>query len=305
MPYFGYARQDRKPGPRTPISAKLVANLIERAGVDRVMTVDLHAGQIQGFFDIPTDNLFAAPVMVRDIQERYGTANLVVVSPDVGGVVRARGLAKRIDVPIAICDKRREQPGESEVMNVIGDVQGQALHPDRRHRRFRRHAGQRRRRAARAGRHRGDGLHHARRAVGRRGEPSITDSRLKSLVITDSIHADRSGEGRQEHPRPLDRAADRRSHRAHCARGKRLEPVLLRHPWFALRMPSPAGSKLLIGVVGGRLFPRRLQRLGAAMTSITLTCTLTLTCTGNPHSPRRARGWAGPTNGANRIPPLR
>jgi ribose-phosphate pyrophosphokinase len=124
MPYFGYARQDRRPGPRTPISAKLVANLIERAGVDRVMTVDLHAGQIQGFFDIPTDNLFAAPVMVRDIQEQYGTENLVVVSPDVGGVVRARGLAKRIDVPIAICDKRRERAGESEVMNVIGDVDG-------------------------------------------------------------------------------------------------------------------------------------------------------------------------------------
>ena len=124
MPYFGYARQDRRPGPRTPISAKLVANLIERAGVDRVMTVDLHAGQIQGFFDIPTDNLFAAPVMVRDIQERYGTSNLVVVSPDVGGVVRARGLAKRINVPIAICDKRRERAGESEVMNVIGDVKG-------------------------------------------------------------------------------------------------------------------------------------------------------------------------------------
>src|SRR5262245_28777915 len=122
MPYFGYARQDRRPGPRTPISAKLVANLIERAGVDRVMTVDLHAGQIQGFFDIPTDNLFAAPVMVRDIQERYGTSNLVVVSPDVGGVGRASGLAKRINVPIAICDKRRERPGESEVMNVIGDV---------------------------------------------------------------------------------------------------------------------------------------------------------------------------------------
>jgi ribose-phosphate pyrophosphokinase len=124
MPYFGYARQDRRPGPRTPISAKLVANLIERAGVDRVMTVDLHAGQIQGFFDIPTDNLFAAPTMVRDIQETYGVDNLVVVSPDVGGVVRARGLAKRIEAPIAICDKRRERPGESEVMNVVGDVDG-------------------------------------------------------------------------------------------------------------------------------------------------------------------------------------
>jgi ribose-phosphate pyrophosphokinase len=124
IPYYGYARQDRKPGPRTPISAKLVANLIERAGADRVLTVDLHAGQIQGFFDIPTDNLFAAPVMVRDIEENYSTKNLVVVSPDVGGVVRARALAKRIDVPIAICDKRRERPGESEVMNVIGDVEG-------------------------------------------------------------------------------------------------------------------------------------------------------------------------------------
>jgi len=124
MPYFGYARQDRKPGPRTPISAKLVANLIERAGADRVLTLDLHAGQIQGFFDIPTDNLFAAPVMVRDIKERFALDNLMVVSPDVGGVVRARGLAKRIDAPIAVCDKRRERPGESEVMNVIGAVRG-------------------------------------------------------------------------------------------------------------------------------------------------------------------------------------
>jgi ribose-phosphate pyrophosphokinase len=124
MPYFGYARQDRKPGPRTPISAKLVANLIERAGVDRVMTLDLHAGQIQGFFDIPTDNLFTAPVIVRDIQERNQLSNLVVVSPDVGGVVRARGLAKRINVPLAICDKRRERAGESEVLNVIGNVRG-------------------------------------------------------------------------------------------------------------------------------------------------------------------------------------
>ena len=124
IPYFGYARQDRKPGPRTPISAKLVANLITRAGVDRVLTVDLHAGQIQGFFDIPTDNLFAAPVMVRDIKQRFDLANVIVVSPDVGGVVRARGLAKRINVPLAIIDKRRERPGESEVANVIGEVDG-------------------------------------------------------------------------------------------------------------------------------------------------------------------------------------
>ena len=124
IPYFGYARQDRKPGPRTPISAKLVANLITRAGADRVLTVDLHAGQIQGFFDIPTDNLFAAPVMVRDIKERNDLKNVMVVSPDVGGVVRARALAKRIDAPLAIVDKRRERPGESEVMNVIGHVRG-------------------------------------------------------------------------------------------------------------------------------------------------------------------------------------
>src|SRR6266702_3526166 len=124
IPYFGYARQDRKPGPRTPISAKLVANLITRAGADRVLTLDLHAGQIQGFFDIPTDNLYAAPIMVRDIKERFDLANLMVVSPDVGGVARARGLAKRINAPLAIVDKRRERAGDSEVMNVIGDVAG-------------------------------------------------------------------------------------------------------------------------------------------------------------------------------------
>jgi ribose-phosphate pyrophosphokinase len=124
IPYFGYARQDRKSGSRTPISAKLVANLITHAGADRVMTVDLHAAQIQGFFDIPTDNLFASPVMVRDIRERFDLSNVMVVSPDVGGVVRARGLAKRINTPMAIIDKRRERAGESEVMNVIGEVSG-------------------------------------------------------------------------------------------------------------------------------------------------------------------------------------
>lgn len=124
IPYFGYARQDRKPGPRTPISAKLVANLITRAGVDRVLTLDLHAGQIQGFFDIPTDNLFSAPTMVADIKASMDLSNVMVVSPDVGGVVRARALAKRIDAPLAIVDKRRERPGESEVMNIIGDVDG-------------------------------------------------------------------------------------------------------------------------------------------------------------------------------------
>ena len=124
IPYFGYARQDRKSSPRTPISAKLVANLITRAGVDRVLTLDLHAGQIQGFFDIPTDNLFAGPVLVRDIKDHYDLRNTVVVSPDVGGVVRARALAKRLGTPLAIVDKRRDRPGESEVMNIIGDVKG-------------------------------------------------------------------------------------------------------------------------------------------------------------------------------------
>ena len=125
LPYFGYARQDRKPGPRTPISAKLVANLLTTAGANRVLSIDLHAGQIQGFFDIPTDNLYAAPVMSADVQARYADRNIAVVSPDVGGVVRARALAKRIgNAPLAIVDKRREKPGESEVMNVIGDVSG-------------------------------------------------------------------------------------------------------------------------------------------------------------------------------------
>jgi ribose-phosphate pyrophosphokinase len=127
IPYFGYARQDRRTAGRTPISAKLVANMITQAGTDRVLTIDLHAGQIQGFFDIPTDNLFAEPVISKDIMDHY-TANgpLAVVSPDVGGVVRARAIAKRVDAPLAIVDKRRDRPGESEVMNVIGEVEGKS-----------------------------------------------------------------------------------------------------------------------------------------------------------------------------------
>jgi ribose-phosphate pyrophosphokinase len=124
IPYFGYARQDRKVGPRTPISAKLVANLITQAGANRVLTVDLHAGQIQGFFDIPTDNLFAMPVIVKDIMDHLGDNLPMVVSPDVGGVVRARALARRLNSDLAIVDKRRERAGESEVMNIIGDVEG-------------------------------------------------------------------------------------------------------------------------------------------------------------------------------------
>ncbi len=124
IPYFGYARQDRKSGPRTPISAKLVANIITRAGADRVLTVDLHAGQIQGFFDTPVDNLYAQPVFVKDIQKRFNGEDLMFVSPDVGGVIRARGIAKRLNGDLAIIDKRRERASVSEVMNIIGDVKG-------------------------------------------------------------------------------------------------------------------------------------------------------------------------------------
>ncbi len=124
IPYFGYARQDRKPGPRTPISAKLVANLITEAGANRVLTLELHAGQIQGFFDIPVDNLYGAPLMAPDIANNLGSDNVLIVSPDVGGVARARAYAKRIDANLAIIDKRRERAGVSEVMNVIGEVEG-------------------------------------------------------------------------------------------------------------------------------------------------------------------------------------
>jgi len=123
IPYFGYARQDRKSGPRTPISAKLVANMITTAGADRVLTMDLHAGQIQGFFDIPVDNLYAAPVLTNDIEDTMNGEDLVIVSPDVGGVVRARAIAKRLNADLAIIDKRREKAGVSEVMNIIGDVE--------------------------------------------------------------------------------------------------------------------------------------------------------------------------------------
>ena len=124
LPYYGYARQDRKPGPRTPITSKLVANMIDKAGANRVLTMDLHAGQIQGFFDIPTDNLFAAPVLVEDIKSKLTKDTPIIVSPDVGGVVRARIIAKRIGADLAIVDKRREKAGESEVMNILGDVEG-------------------------------------------------------------------------------------------------------------------------------------------------------------------------------------
>ena len=124
MPYFGYARQDRKVGPRTPISAKLIADILTTAGIDRLLTIDLHAGQIQGFFDIPVDNLYAAPVITKDILDNYKNKDLVVISPDVGGVVRARGIAKRINGDLAIVDKRRDKANESEVMNIIGNIKG-------------------------------------------------------------------------------------------------------------------------------------------------------------------------------------
>ena len=124
IPYFGYARQDRKVGPRTPISAKLVADILTTAGIDRVLTIDLHAGQIQGFFDIPVDNLYAAPVITKDIKKNYQNKDIVVISPDVGGVVRARGIAKRIGGDLAIVDKRRDKANVSEVINIIGDING-------------------------------------------------------------------------------------------------------------------------------------------------------------------------------------
>ena len=124
LPYYGYARQDRKSGPRTPISAKLLANLITSAGADRILTIDLHAAQIQGFFDIPADNLYSAPVFKTDIISRYKSEDLVVVSPDIGGVIRARAIASKIEADLAIIDKRRPRAGISEVMNIIGDVSG-------------------------------------------------------------------------------------------------------------------------------------------------------------------------------------
>ena len=227
VPYFGYARQDRKSASRSPISAKLVANLITRAGADRVLTVDLHAGQIQGFFDIPTDNLFGAPTMVRDIQAHHnGSRNVMVVSPDVGGVVRARALAKRLDAPLAIVDKRRDRAGELEVMNIIGDVQGRncVLLDDIVD--FGRHALQRRRRPAREGGRQRFGLYHPRRAVGRGG---CARRRLQADRTRAHRHdsADRGGPCRSQHSRDLDCAPDRRGDRPDRQGRKRLLAVQL------------------------------------------------------------------------------
>ena len=227
IPYFGYARQDRKSASRSPISAKLVANLITRAGADRVLTVDLHAGQIQGFFDIPTDNLFSAPTMVRDVEAHHnGNKNVMVVSPDVGGVVRARALAKRLDASLAIVDKRRERAGELEVMNIIGDVAGRhcVLLDDIVD--FWRHFVQRRRRPFGKGRGERLGLYHPRRAVGRGG-----GARRRVQTQRTGAHghhsADRSGPRGAQHPGDLDRAFDRRGDRPHRQGGKRLLAVQL------------------------------------------------------------------------------
>ena len=226
IPYFGYARQDRRTSGRTPISAKLVANLITEAGADRVLTLDLHAGQIQGFFDIPTDNLFAAPVMVRDIKERLPSADRMVVSPDVGGVVRARAIAKRIDCPLAIVDKRRERPGESEVMNIIGEVEGRSciLVDDIVDS--------------------GGTLVNAAEALLKAGAKDVSAyithgvlsggavsriaaSRMKELVITDSIQPTQAVKLGPQHPGGDHRAPARRGDRPDRHRGQRLEPVRL------------------------------------------------------------------------------
>ena len=241
IPYYGYARQDRKVGPRTPISAKLVANLITHAGADRVLTLDLHAGQIQGFFDIPTDNLFAAPVMMRDIRQRFDVAKVIVVSPDVGGVVRARGLAKRIDAPLAIIDKRREQPGESEVVNVIGEVDGGIciLVDDIVNS--------------------GGTLINAADALLEKGAKEVYGyithgvlsggavarvgkSQLKELVITDSNSADQGRRRFEQYTRAVDCDADRRSHQPNRRRRIGVEPVRLASSASA-RLPLPGGER--------------------------------------------------------------
>ena len=215
-------------GSRTPISAKLVANLITHAGADRVMTLDLHAAQIQGFFDIPTDNLFASPVMVRDIKERFDLANVMVVSPDVGGVVRARGLAKRINTPLAIIDKRRERAGESEVMNVIGEVAGYTciLVDDIVD------SGGTLVNAADALLANGakDVYAYITHGVLSGGAAArIACSKLKELVITDSIQPTEAVQQGAEHPHAVDRNADRGSDRPHRCGRVGIEPVRLGH----------------------------------------------------------------------------
>ena len=226
IPYYGYARQDRKVGSRTPISAKLVANLIAHAGADRVLTLDLHAGQIQGFFDIPTDNLFASPVMTRDIRERFELGKVIVVSPDVGGVVRARGARQAHRCAARHHRQKTRAAGRVGSRQRHRQGRGRHLHSGRRHRRFRRHADQRRGSAAGEGRQRGLRLHHPWRAVGRRGRPrrqissqGTGDHRLDS--------ADPGGHRVKKHPRIIDRQPDRRSNQPDRCRGIGLQPVRL------------------------------------------------------------------------------
>ena len=240
IPYFGYARQDRRASGRTPISAKLVSNLITHAGADRVLTLDLHAGQIQGFFDIPTDNLFSAPLMAADIKKRINNGNLMVVSPDVGGVVRARALAKRIDAPLAIVDKRRERPGESEVMNIIGDVTGRSciLVDDivDSVQCGRSLAGKRRQGSVR--------LYHPRGALWR---GCGTDCLFQAQGTGDHgfDSADGSRQGGAQYPRDLDCRFAGRSHWPNGARTERFKPFRLTTPYFlaALRSGKPIADQ--------------------------------------------------------------
>ena len=224
IPYFGYARQDRKPGPRTPISAKLVANLITVAGANRVLTMDLHADQIQGFFDIPVDNLYASPLMAADLRERYDPADLMIVSPDVGGVGRARGIAKRLDAQLAIVDKRRERAGMSEVVNVIGDVEGRlcVLVDDIVN------SGGTLCNAAEALLNAGATavvayVTHGVLSAGAVGR--IAASRTRDPRDHRQHPCDRSGPGRRQDPRDHGRAADRRGDPAHQRREFGVEPV--------------------------------------------------------------------------------
>ena len=227
MPYYGYARQDRKSAPRTPISAKLVANLIEASGANRVLTLDLHAGQIQGFFDIPVDNLYAAPVMVEHIKQNYNNETLMFVSPDVGGVLRARAMAKRFNADLSIVDKRREQAGQSEVMNIIGDVEGRRCIIVGRYRRFGGYPLQRGRRPQGSGREGRPRLRLARGAFGRRdGAGLVIGARIAG---GDRQHSDhRSRRERGEHPRPFHRAVDGGIDPPHQLGDLRFEPLRLR-----------------------------------------------------------------------------
>ncbi len=241
IPYFGYARQDRKSASRTPISAKLVANLITEAGVNRVITLDLHAAQIQGFFDIPTDNLYGAPVMVRDIQEHYTNGNLMIVSPDVGGVARARATAQRIGADLAIVDKRRPRAGVSEVMNIIGDVAGHAciLIDDIVDS--------------------GGTLVNAAEALLKAGATEVSAYITHGVLSEGAAEriAEQQAQGtgdhrldrrhrrhprRQEHPPHLHRPPDGRSHRPHRQRTERLEPAGLRAGHRPLILPRVAGE---------------------------------------------------------------